>query len=121
MRTLRIVNATRNRELGDRVWLADSWWPRLRGLLGRGPLKAGGGLVLDPCKAVHMFGMKYPLDVAFVDAEGVVVAAYTALEPGARTPWHKPARKAIELPVGTLAETGTEVGDVLTCKKEEAA
>lgn len=117
---LRVVNATRDRELGNRVWLANRWWPRLRGLLGRGPLEPGSGMVLDPCKSVHMFGMKQSLDVVFVNAEGEVVAMYPKLDPGKRTPWHKPARKAIELPVGTLAATGTEVGDVLTCQFAEA-
>lgn len=121
MRTLRIVNDTRQRELGSEVWLADRWWPRLRGLLGRGPLEPGRGLVLEPCKAVHMFGMKFSIDVAFVDREGVVVALYPGLEPGARTPWHKPAEKAIELPVGTIEATGTEIGDVLKCQPVEEA
>lgn len=119
MKTLRIVNETRSRPLGDRVWLADRWWPRLRGLLGRGPLAEGGGLVIEPCKAVHMYGMKYSLDIAFVDDRGEVLAIYPELAPGARTAWHGPARRAVELPAGKLSQTGTVVGDRLTCEPSE--
>lgn len=118
MKTLRVVNQTRGRELGERIWLADRWWPRLKGLIGR-QLEAGQGLVLAPCKAVHMHGMKQALDVAFVDGSGAVVAVYPDLAPGRRTRFHKPARKAIELPPGTLAQTGTQVGDVLLCRPSE--
>ena len=118
MKTLHVVNETRGQELGQRIWLADRWWPRLKGLIGR-PLEAGQGLVLAPCKGVHMHGMKQALDVAFVDGSGAVIAVYPNLAPGRRTRIHKPARKAIELPPGTLAQTGTEVGDVLTCRPSE--
>lgn len=111
---VRIVNATRGRELGSSVELADSFWPRLRGLLGKSELDSGGGLLIDPCRAVHMYGMRFPLDVAFLDHGGEVVALYRELAPGTRTNWHKPARQALELPAGSLAATGTVVGDKVT-------
>ncbi|HEX8362899.1 MAG TPA: DUF192 domain-containing protein, partial [Longimicrobium sp.] len=69
-------NATRGAVVGSRVAVADRWWLRLRGLLGRPPLATGEGLLLDPCRAVHMLGMQYPLDVAFVDERNTVVALY---------------------------------------------
>lgn len=113
MRMVRVTNATRGRTIGARVGLADSWWKRLRGLIGRGPLEEGEGLLLAPCRGVHMYGMTYPIDVAFLDDEGAVVALYRELAPGARTRWHGAAKSALELPSGTLAEMGTELGDVL--------
>ena len=66
-----------------------------------------------PCRAIHMAGMKYPLDVLFLDRYGVVVSLYPGIAPGKRTRWHRPARSALELPVGTLQSTGTQVGDTL--------
>lgn len=119
MTVLRVSNETRGRELGSRVGLADGVWTRLRGLIGRGPLPPGAGLLLEPCRAVHMHGMTQALDVAFLDREGQVVALYPNLAPGARTAWHKPARRALELPSGTLAATGTAVGDVLSWRPAE--
>jgi uncharacterized membrane protein (UPF0127 family) len=55
-----------------------------------------------------------PIDVAFVDRLGTVIATYHNLQPGASSDWHGTARAAIELPAGTLRRTGTFVGDVLT-------
>lgn len=99
--------------LGSSIGIADTFWTRLKGLLGAPPLRPGEGLLLDPCQAVHMFGMKQALDVAFLGGDGQVVAVYRDLKPGQRSRYHGKARKALELPVGTLEATDTRVGDVL--------
>ena len=116
MREVKVVNETTGRVLGDRVGLADGFFARLRGLVGRGPLDEGAGLLIVPCRGVHMYGMTYPIDVALADREGEVVALYRGLAPGARTRWHGEARVALEVPAGTLAATGTKVGDRLGWK-----
>jgi uncharacterized membrane protein (UPF0127 family) len=113
MRLLRVVNTRRNRELGSRIGLANRWLARLRGMLGRPAPAAGEGLLLTPCRSIHMYGMRFSLDVAFLDAEGAIIAMYPSLAPGARTRWHGRAVHALELPSGTLSETGTLVGDSL--------
>lgn len=113
MTFVRIQNETNGMELGRRVGLADRWWSRLRGLLGRTALDEGEGLLLVPCRSVHMLGMRFALDVAFVDARGEVLAVYHALPPGSRTRWHKRARYALELAAGTLMATQTAVGHTL--------
>lgn len=58
-----------------------------------------------------MMGMRFPIDVAFLDERGNVVASYAALGRGRRTRWHRAARSALELPVGVLAASGTQDGD----------
>jgi uncharacterized protein len=113
MRLLRVINTRHNRELGNRIRLADSWLARLRGMVARPAPKPGEGLLLTPCSSVHMYGMRFPLDVAFLDKRGVVVAMYPTLLPGARTRWHRNATHALELPGGTLKESDTAVGDLL--------
>ena len=117
MRRVRAANG-RGRLLGDRIGVADRWWLRLRGLLGRPGLAQGEGLLLDPCRGVHMLGMHFPIDVAFLDRSGAIVAVYHALAPGARTGWHQTATAALELPAGTLQASGTEVGDTIVCTPE---
>lgn len=113
MRSVRVANRTRGVMLGTRVAVADRWWLRLRGLLGRSELGQGEGLLLRPCKAIHMAGMAFPLDVGFLDAEGRLIAMYPDLPPRARTRWHLRARQALELPAGTFAATGSDLGDML--------
>lgn len=113
MKYLRAENPARRSILGTRIGLADRWWHRLRGLIGRSELEPGEGLVLRPCRAVHMAWMSFPLDVAFLNDRGKVVATYQALALGARTGWHWDAVDALELPPGTLARTGTVNGDTI--------
>ena len=99
--------------LGGSIVVANTVWTRLKGLLGAPPLQPGEGMLLDPCQAVHMYGMKQALDVAFLGGEGQVIAIYHDLRPGQRSKYHGKARQALELPVGTLTETDTRVGDRL--------
>ena len=100
--------------------MADRWWYRLRGLIGHSGLKPGEGLILRPCRAVHMACMSFPLDVAFLDRAGGVVASYHAIAPGDRTRWHSGALDALELPAGTLNATGTVEGDTIVYTEVES-
>ena len=114
MRFVSVRNADREVDLGDRVRVADRWWPRLRGMIGHPEPTDGEGLLLSPCQGVHMHWMGYPLDVAFLDDEGRVVALYHGLRPWRFSKTHKNAACALELKAGTLERTLTEVGDRLT-------
>ena len=113
MKTVKIVNETRGSVLAEEALLATGFWTRLRGLLGRPEPEDGGGLVLDPCKSVHMWGMRYSLDVLFSDPQDCVVALEEGLAPWQVSRHIKSARRAIELPVGTIQKTETKIGDKL--------
>ena len=58
------------------------FWERMRGLLGTNPLADGEGLLITPCAAVHTVGMRYPLDLVFLDAQGRVVRTVANVPPG---------------------------------------
>ena len=113
MRRLAVRNVTRGFTLGDQILLADGWWARLRGLLGRPAPAAGEGLLLVPCRSIHMLGMRYPIDVAFLDRNRDVRSLHHAVRPGLHTAGNRGAWCALELPAGTLAASGTEAGDRL--------
>lgn len=113
MRSLTVQNRTAERELGRHVLLANGFLSRLRGMIGRPEPTPGEGMLLSPSQGVHMWWMKYPLDVALLDRDRRVLAIYPELQPGKRTRVHRGARHALELPAGTLARTGTELGHVL--------
>ena len=120
MRKMRVTNKHRGVLLGTQVKLADRWWPRMRGFLGRPEPKEGEGLLLTPCNAVHMYGMRFSLDVVFLDDDGVVVALYEELRPGKRTKVETKAKHALELPAGTIRATGTVRGDRIAWLPAEA-
>jgi uncharacterized membrane protein (UPF0127 family) len=110
MRTVRVVHGDTGRQVASAVGVADSWWPRLRGLIARPPLQGGEGLLLLDCGSVHTVGMRYPIDVAFLDAEGRVVRSLAALPPGRVSLGGRGAAHALELPAGLLVETKTVRG-----------
>ena len=56
------------------VRIACSLGARLRGLLGEG--EYDGALLLAPCNDIHTFGMRRPIDVAFVSPEGIVIQSH---------------------------------------------
>lgn len=111
MMRIRVVNKTRESVLGARVQLADRWWQRMRGFIGRAAPRAGEGMLLSPCRAVHMLGLPYPLDIVFLDREGIVVALYPSLRPARFTSFHRNAEYALELPAGTIEASATQVSD----------
>ena len=71
------------------------------------------GLLLGPCHAVHMLGMRFPLDVLLLDRSGTVTALYAGLAPGRRTRWHREAVWALEMRTATIDASGTTIGDTI--------
>jgi uncharacterized membrane protein (UPF0127 family) len=110
---LRVNNVTRNRLLADRAELAEHFGERLVGLMGRRSLAMGEGLHILPCNSIHTFFMRIPIDVAFLDAKGVIVKQFSALPPWRTTTVYVKARSVLELPAGTLEASGTREGDRL--------
>ena len=109
---MRLFNESRGTLLAERITVADTFWKRLRGLLGTREWPEGNAFLLRPCNSVHMFGMKYCLDVLFLDRQNIVLAAVESLAPG-RLKLCRGAKCVVELPDGTLRRTGTCRGDRL--------
>ena len=108
---LRAENVTRGQTLAARVTCADGMLARMRGLIGRPPLAAGAGLLIEPCSGIHTWFMGFAIDVVFVDAAGRVIAALGPIPPWRLTRLYPHATAALELPPGTVAATGTAAGD----------
>jgi uncharacterized membrane protein (UPF0127 family) len=90
--------------------LADTPLKRLRGLLGRSELGESEGMLFRPAGSIHMFFMRFPIDVLFCSRELVVLGVEHDLQPW-RTAKRKGAKVVVELPVG--GADGVEVGDRL--------
>jgi uncharacterized membrane protein (UPF0127 family) len=109
----RVINRTRGTVLADQAEAARSWWARGKGLLGRKGLPVGGGLIIEPCSSIHTWFMAFPIDVAFVAADGRVVRTAQALRPWRLGPLARKVRYVVELPAGALAQSGTVPDDYL--------
>ncbi len=113
MRDVKIVNLTRDEVLAEKAAVAETPGSRRRGLLRTDSLPDGGGLLIVPCRNVHTFGMRYPIDVVFVDESWTVRRIVHGMKPGRLSPLVLDSRAALELPAGKAAETGTIKGDFL--------
>jgi uncharacterized membrane protein (UPF0127 family) len=90
--------------------LAETFWPKFRGLMGRSSLPADEGILFRPAGSIHMFFMRFPIDVVFCDRELRVVKVVRGLKPW-RTAAARRAKVTIELAAGAAA--GLEPGDQL--------
>jgi uncharacterized protein len=96
----------------ERCVVADTAFRRLRGLLGRRELTPGDGIVLRPGWSIHTAFMLFPIDVAFVDADQVVVKLVENLKPF-RASVCRGARDVVELAAGEARRRGLKAGDRL--------
>jgi uncharacterized membrane protein (UPF0127 family) len=87
---------------------------RRRGLLGRDGIE--GALVLKGCRWVHTLGMRFPLDVAYLDENGVVVKTVHMHRNRIGAPVLR-ARIAIEAQEGAFGRWGLRVGDVVELRE----
>ena len=112
MSVLRVRNATRAVLLGDSVSVAGDSRSRRTGLLNHSGLNRGEGLWIVPCESVHTFGMKFVIDVVFLNRKKKVLKIRKMMTKRriAICLW---AHSVLELPAGTLQETGTLPGDQL--------
>jgi uncharacterized membrane protein (UPF0127 family) len=109
---MRISNLTREVILAHRVEVADHGATRRKGLLGRSGLPAGEGLWIVPCESVHTFGMKFPIDLVYLDRNKRVKKIRSGVPPW-RLSACLSAHSVVELASGTIQMTQTQPGDKL--------
>jgi uncharacterized protein len=116
-----VRNLTKGTTIAARARMASSIVARGRGLMFVSELPKGAGLVIDPCSSIHMFWMRIPLDVLYVSKANVVVRVQRDIKPWRVGPLRTPgARYVVELPVGTIDTSATELNDVLEIAHRDA-
>ncbi len=111
-----VRNQTRNTLLASSAEMANTSAKRRTGLLKHTRLERGEGLWIVPCEAVHSFGMKFAIDVLFLDRTKKVRKTRSNMVPR-RLAFCLPAHSVLELPAGAIAETLTQSGDQLQFEK----
>ena len=89
---------------------------RREGLLKQAVWPAGSALIIAPCQAVHTVGMKFAIDVVFVNRAGTVVKVRERVRPFRATGALR-AFATIELPAGSL-DGRLAVGDVIVVSRD---
>lgn len=113
-----LFNATKKTLLADRCHFANTVLKRMIGLLNRRRLEPGEALLIDRCYGIHTFGMRFPIDVLFLDHDLRVLRVVEALPPY-RTCAVKRAVYVLELPIGSVRTSQTEQGDQIQLRVAE--
>jgi len=110
-----VYNQTRETFVATETTVADDYFRRLIGLLGKTKrwAKLGRGLWIVPSRGVHTFGMLFPIDLIFLDKHKQVVHTEEHVRPFRISRVSLKASSVLELPAHTIYLSGTKVGDRL--------
>lgn len=99
--------------VASKARMASSWAARTIGLLGHRALPEGEAVIFPHCRSIHTIGMRFPIDVIFVDRTWRVVALRSGLAPGRIVAPVWPAWGVVETACGVLQRIGLKIGDQL--------
>lgn len=109
----RALRNAENGELTGSVSIARGPVGRAIGLLLTKSLLPGEGMWFEPCAAIHTLGMRYAIDVVFLDLYGTVIQTIENVMPNRAAITCLKARVTVEFGAGTLACVRAERGDRL--------
>jgi uncharacterized protein len=116
---VRVENITRGTTIAERCRVASSLRDRTVGLLGSLGLAPGEGLLIERSPSIHMFFMRFAIDVIFFDGTGRITKVVENLRPWRVVWWARGARDCLELPVGAVAASETRPSDQLRIQASE--
>jgi uncharacterized membrane protein (UPF0127 family) len=116
-----VINLTKQTWLATKVRKADNFLTRLIGLLKRKHLGPEEALWLMPSKGIHTVGMKFPIDVVFLNRDHQVLGLMSGLVPYRVSAVHLRGYSVLELPNGTIKKSRTEIGDKLEISLAEVS
>ncbi|MEW6008350.1 MAG: DUF192 domain-containing protein [Candidatus Omnitrophota bacterium] len=108
---MKIINLSKNTVLAENAVVAKSLLSRLKGLLGRGVLTKGEGLIIPDCGSIHTFFMGFSIDVIFLDNHRRVTKIKKSVGPFRLIDCPFTGQITIELPIGMIDASTTDIGD----------
>ncbi len=111
MKIIEIRNVSRGNVIAGKGRVAEGFFARLKGQIGRERLDEDEGLCIKPCKGIHTFFMKFDIDVVFVDRNGLVCGIVENIRPSRVSQYISSASYVIELSRGMCKKKGIEIGN----------
>lgn len=99
---MKIIHQRTNTILGSNIKKATSFKDRLVGLMFQDEMKGMDGLLLEPCRSIHNFFVRFPIDVVFISKKNTVVKVIRNFRPWQVSGIYLKATKTLELPAGVL-------------------
>ncbi len=110
---MQILNKTRETTLMVHGFVANNFWLRLKGLLGKKSLQMGEGLILVNEKSIHTLFMNFAIDVIYVNKDYEVIRTDVNMVPYRLGSYVREAKYILEMPVGVIEDSATQIGDQL--------
>jgi uncharacterized membrane protein (UPF0127 family) len=108
---VKVINKTRSTIIAESVKIADTPASRLIGLLKHSTISPHEALIITHTRSIHMFFMRFAIDVIFVDKNFRVVGLVKNIKPFRMSPYFWRAHYAIEAAPETISSSRTEMGD----------
>jgi uncharacterized membrane protein (UPF0127 family) len=114
-------NRTRTTYLATDLLIARTHWSRFRGLMATDSSRfsRGQGLWINPSRGIHTFAMRFPIDAVYLDRERIVIHIEEGLKPWRMAAVRVRAASVLELPMGTIQESLTALGDQVDISFEQ--
>ena len=114
-------NRTRTTYLATNLIVARTRWSRFRGLMATGAshFTRSHGLWINPSHGIHTFAMRFPIDAVYLDRDRKVIHIEEDLKPWRVAAIRVQAVSVLELPIGTIQESQTVVGDQIDISFEQ--
>jgi uncharacterized protein len=116
MKTVVITNENKAGSLLVVAEVADTFFLRLKGLLGRSSLPSGRGIIIKPANSIHTIGMKFAIDVIYVDRHGTILKIVENMPPGKIGHPVAGCSYVIETEAGETSIKASSVGDKLNVR-----
>lgn len=107
------VTTDHGRDLVKRLVIARTHWQKFVGWMMKRQVSLGEGLLITHCNSVHCMFMRFPIDVLFLDENGVVVHVIHRMRPWTVSPVVRRATHTLECFPGAAAAAGVEAGTQL--------
>lgn len=108
-----IQSNDQRRLLLNKVEIADSFFSRMKGLLQRDGFTESDGILITPCNYVHTIGMRFSIDLVFLNKQNRVVGLKRNMKKN-RFAGIMQAKHTLELPAGKLESLAIGMGDRLS-------
>ena len=119
-RTLCVFNRNRESFLGLRVAPADTWRIGLKGLSEKSGVTPDDGIWLIPSRGIHTIGMRFAVDLIYLDSANRVIYLVEHLGPFRISPIKIKCASILELRSRAIYSSNTQIGDeLLICAPEE--
>lgn len=109
-----IINSSNGNVIAINACYAQTMMERIIGLLNTRLFIPGDALMIRSCHSIHTIGMKYPIDVVFINKFSYVDKTVSFLKPNRLCMSFQGSYSVLELPQGMIRKSRIKPGDMIS-------